>query len=175
MKLISSIKFVKSNLDINSNREELIGLYYKYFILLNGYDRMDAFLKVTNTTIDNFIDKDIYKFATNYKKAVDFVNNLSNKYDYLFVRQSNKLVGLLRFKETKSYIRIYEFTCDDKLYNKVLKYLDKYCKEKNYKKIYLEIPINDIKLLIRSNKMGYIEDNNDLHDEKKYVVNKEIL
>ena len=162
---------ITDKLDINKYREDLINLYHKYFIYLNGYDKMDAFLKVTETEIDKYLDKNIYEYAENYKSAVKFVNSLNNKDKYLCIYKNDSLVGIVRFKETKTYIRIYELISNSKMYDKVLKYF-----ETNYqvKKIYLEIPINDIKLLVLSSKMGYLEDNKDMDDNKKYIVNKEL-
>ena len=165
-------KFVIDNNIKDINRDELINLYYKYFILLNGYDKMDAFLKVTNDKIDNYLDKDIYKDAVNYKEAVKYVNKLNNKNKYLFIYKRKSIVGIARLNENKKDIRILELIADSKLYKKILKYLEKYSKNNNYTKIYLEIPINDIRLLINSVKLGYIED--DVTSKNKYIVNKDI-
>ena len=172
MKWFKNEKYIISNTIKEVNREELINLYYKYFILLNGYDKMDAFLKVTNDKISHYLDKDIYKDATNYKKAVKLVNSLNNKNNYLFIYNNNMLVGLARLEENKNNLRILELITDTKIYKKVLQYLEKYSKNNNYKKIYLEIPINDIKLLIDSVKLGYIEE--DITSKNKYIVNKDI-
>ena len=175
MKLISSIKFVKKNkININEYREDFINFYYKHFILLNGYDKIDAFLKVTNTSINDYLDKDIYKDATNYKKAIDFVNRLSNKNTYFLLLKKNKLIGIIRFKENKRKFKVLELISDKSLYIKILKYIEKYCKSNNIKKISIEIPVNNIPLLIRTYKYEYIEEDINLLKSKKYIVNKDL-
>lgn len=159
-------------LDINKYHEELIKLYHKYFILLNGYDKMDSFLKVTNDDINKYLDKDIYEYATNYKEAVDFVNKLNNKNQYLGIYKNQELTGIVRFNKNAKSLKIYELISNSEVYNDIIKYLEQYALNNNIKKIYLEIPINDIKLLVLSSKLGYVED--DINNSKKYIVNKEL-
>lgn len=154
----------------NKYKKDLINLYHKYYILLNGLDKMDIFLKLTKSNIDDYINKDIYEYAINYKSALDKVNKLNDN-DYLLEIRNNKLISIAKINKNKKELHIDEIISNSN-YQSILNYILKYSKNNNVKRIIINIPKNNIKLLIKLSKNGYNETN--IIEDNYYNMSKDI-
>ena len=184
------------NFEINKNgllkekeKEILIDAYRELFIKLYGFDMFDSLIKVIASNA-----KEVYEsneenqhLAVNYSKAVDVIENIKNNDDtelFLVYEDENLIAGgrLQRKDSTSANLLdialVRERIIDEKTtYKFIIQNAEDYFKKLNYKKMYLEVPLKDIKLLKVVTDLGFVEDPKDIiisPEVYTYIFNKNI-
>ena len=124
--------------------------------------------------------------APNSKKLLEVLESIKNSSTIflLEIYYHRKLIGVgrlelknktLRLKEialAKSYLKSQKL-----IWEKGLNYLIKYCEEEKIKRLYVEVPLKEVSLLLLLDKLGFKEDIKDIKVNEidyTYVWNKEI-
>ena len=171
------------------DKETLIEAYRLYFIKLYGFNIFDAFLKVTNEDATKVKDKlncdsEISGNLLLAKKIIDDIQENDNYELMLIYSGANLIAGgrinkiddktasLLEIAVTKEYLDI-----EKDIYKLAIEYIEKYLKDLDFRKMYLETPLKDAKLLKLGYDLGFKENPADIDISKEvytYVLNKKL-
>lgn len=171
------------------DKETLIEAYRLYFIKLYGFNIFDAFLKVTNEDATKVKDKLNCDSETSEnlllaKKIIDDIQENDNYELLLIYSDANLIAGgrinkiddktasLLEIAVTKEHLDI-----EKDIYKLAIEYIEKYLKDLDFRKMYLETPLKDAKLLKLGYDLGFKEDPADIDISKEvytYVLNKKL-
>ncbi len=178
------LKNVKILISDNLNGEEeniFINLYRKYYIKYYGYDFYEAYLKVVkNIDEPNPLNSKINGYAKYFNEAYDIIQIVKeNSLILLFkIYILNELKGFVLInKKSKVILDIILDEMDKEeekiIERKVINYLNGYFKKLGYSKMYLRIPLKNIILLKLSYDLGFIEEEENIHDYY-YLLTKNI-
>lgn len=154
----------------DEDKEKLLKGYQNLYIKLYGFDIIASYFE--NEHNSSFKLKELFK--------------IPKKEEILLIYKNEELIGLGRIKKlNKKEISLYDLLIlknnkDDyqAIWKKAISFMENYFANKNYKKMYIEIPISDTYLLFRADDLGFKESPNDIdifNNKSVYVLNKEII
>ena len=167
------LKYVlKEELSIEE-KDILTNAYREYYEYVYGSDYFDAFLKVTNTSIDSYYlyFNRIKDIAINFNKASDIINKPLIK--FLLVYDNNHIISVSRIYNNRVLDIINVNITKEELrniYKNILFHIEDILRN-SYNDIYLEIPSKEAPLLYRAMEIKYLEVD---IDNDYYILKKDL-
>ena len=156
----------------NANLLFLAKSYQELYMKMYGIDSYDAYLLVTKGNyLQNISNDKVKKYAYNHER---FMNILENKLNcqVIFIYKGRKPIGFVRINVINNSIHILELIISSEEYlEEIVKYLENSYKDKE--KIYVNIPLFNIKLLSLLYNIGYEESTEDIKKDM-YILNKSL-
>lgn len=167
---LNNIKLSISNKKLTDNeKNSLLEAYKILFNKMYGYDIINEYLKKSSSNTQANYSINLFDLKKNELLLI---------YD-----KDNNLIGGGRIKEIdKKTIKVLDIAINiDNEYEKrnlwkmAISYIEKHYLNLNYKKMYIEIPLNEPCLLTRADDLGFKESPDDisiLGNNKTYILNK---
>lgn len=169
----------------DSEKEFLLESYRELFGQIYGIDIYDSLIKLTNK------NKKIYNklkfFSENYYRSQEMLEELPEHDDLslLLIFLEDNLIGAARIKIFDDFtalipdvaIGIGSLEEKREIWKLAIKYIENYLLNKNYQKMYVEIPLQNPWLLIYANELGFEEDPEDIvisEETRTYLLNKKL-
>lgn len=164
----------------DSEKKELLSIYYDYYKKVNNLDIFDSFLKVTNGKIQEYIDdKELINKTINAKLTLKALNDLQNS--YLLIKNDGIIIGTGRVNMLDNVGYVFEVAfksdCKEKndIWKQAISFLEEYFYEKKCSKIFLYIPFNQGSLLYRADELGFKENPDDIKNDDEFYMLSKIL
>jgi len=163
---LDNIKLSISNKKLtDSEKSILLKAYKELFTNMYGYDIIQDYLSSSSSLKNDYLD---------IREDTRLI---------LIYNEDDNLIGGGRIKEIDNKtIKVLDIAINHSsenekrnLWKMVISYIEKYYTDLKYKKMYIEIPLNEPCLLIRADDLGFIESPEDisiLGNNKTYVLNK---
>lgn len=156
----------------NANLLFLAKSYQELYMKMYGIDSYDAYLLVTKGNyLQNQKNTKVKNYAYNYERFKSVLENKLNC-QIIFIYKRRKPIGFVRLNVTNKSIYIFELIMSEEEYlEEIVKYLENNYKDKE--KIYVNIPLFNIKLLSLLYNLGYEESAEDIKKDM-YILNKSL-
>ena len=179
----------KSGLLKETEKEILIEAYRELFIKMYGFDMFDSLIKVIDNSAKEVFERseENQQLAINYLKAVTAIESVSeddNLELFLVYENDNLIAGGRLLKKDNNTANIIDIAIikekikDEKIIcNLIIKKIEEYFINLGFDKMYLEVPLKDIKLLKLASELGFVEDPEDIMVDEEvyaYVINKKL-
>ena len=166
-------------------KEQLLESYRRLFGEIYGFDIYDSLIKLANN--NKRVYNKLKNFSESYFRAQQMLDELPEQTNIslLLIFNGNILIGAGRIrildKDTISVpdIAIGFGTEEEKreIWKMAIEFIEEQSISENFKKMYVEVPLNSPCLLIRADDLGFREDPEDVvidSDTRTYLLNKNL-
>lgn len=176
----------KEGVILEKEKDTVNDMYQQLFTDIYGEDVFDAFVKTVKKAVPNIKSKlaKLYYLSENYQrsqKALAMIEG-NDTLELLKVYDSDdNIIGVGRLRKISDTVAsvpdlaFIDSETKKEVINQVLEFIENYFISLGYERIELEIPFKDVIYLARANKLGYLEDIEDMNTGlRTYLLNKSL-
>lgn len=167
---------ITHNKKINWVKEKFIlNVYHELFTKMYGHDYYDSYLEIILSKSYKKPPKDVLDISPNSQKLLEVLDSMKNDHNIMVMEiySGFKLIGLGRIEVSKKSLKLKEIALL-KSYQKnqkiiwanTLENLLNYAHREGFSKLYVEIPLKEVNLILLLDSLGFKEDPKDMKTEE---------
>ncbi len=153
----------------------ILNVYHELFTKMYGHDYYDSYLEIILSKSYKKPPQDVLDISPNSQKLLEVLDSIKNDQNIMVMEIYSgwKLIGLGRIEVNKKTLRLKEiallksYQTEQKIiWESTLEYLTNYAQNGGFSKLYVEIPLKEVNLLLLLDKLDFKEDPNDMKTEE---------
>ena len=167
---------IRYNPKISRVKEKFIlNVYHELFTKMYGHDYYDSYLEIILSKSYKKPPQEVLDISPNSQKLLAVLDSLKNDSHIMIIEiyDRRKLIGVGRIEIKDKALWLKEIALlksyqdyQKMVWEKILDVLNNYANAEDFSKLYVEIPLKEVDLILLLDRLGFKEDPNDMKTEE---------